>query len=120
MTNTTATHVREVPSSGERKGPIRLETHEVRYLDMSGDGVPDAVEHIDRSFRGRDSDTVEVKRRLAYGIGIDGKPAGVTERTTIFVRDEAGRFNEMTRSDCESNEQSDSNCNLSATRIASA
>ena len=100
MMNSTATQLRELPSHGERKGPIRLETHEVRYLDMSGEGVPDAVEHIDRFFRGRDSDTVEVTRRLAYGIGIDGRPAGVTERTTVFVRDEAGRFRELTLSDC--------------------
>ena len=98
MTHTTATDFREVPSRGERRGPIRMETHEVRYLDLSGDGVPDAVEHIDRCFRGRDSDTVEVTRRIAYGIGIDGKPAGVTERTTVFARDEAGRFRELTRS----------------------
>ena len=108
MMNNTAIYVREVPSRDERRGPVRLETHEVRYLDMSGDGVPDAVEHIDRSFRGRDSDTVEVTRRLAYGIGIDGKPAGVSERTTVFVRDEAGRFRELTRSDCESHEQFES------------
>jgi hypothetical protein len=102
MTNTTATDVFELPSRGERKGPIRFETHEVRYLDLSGDGVPDAVEHIDRRpFRRRGSDlidAVEEHRRLSYGIGINGVPAGVTERTTVYIRDDAGRLREAVHS----------------------
>lgn len=67
------------------------ETHEVRYLDLSGDGVPDAVEHIDRrALRRKGSDVVdavEETRSLAYGIGIDGEPAGVTQVTTVYVPD---------------------------------
>ena len=88
MTHTTATDVYELPSRGERKGPIRFEMHEIRYLDLSGDGIPDAVEHIDRRpVRRRGSalfDAVEEHRRLSYGIGIDGIPTGITERTTVY------------------------------------
>jgi len=103
MTQTTATNVYKLPSRVERKGPIRFEAHEVRYLDLSGDGVPDAVEHIDRRpFQRRGSDridAVEEHRLLAYGIGINGIPAGVTERTTVYVRDDAGRLREAAHSD---------------------
>jgi hypothetical protein len=71
------------------------ETHEVRYLDLSGDGVPDAVEHIDRrAFRRNGSDVVdavEETRSLAYGIGIDGEPAGVTQVTTWYLPDTSVR-----------------------------
>jgi hypothetical protein len=92
MTHTTAI---QVESELERSAPIGMRTHEVRYLDMKGDGLPDAVEYIDRRlFRRRDGSlkTVEEKRRLSYGIGIDGIPAGVTESTATFVRDSAGRL----------------------------
>ena len=78
--------------------PVGMETHEVHYLDMSGDGLPDAVEYIDRRLdRRRDGslDTVRETRRLSYGIGIDGKPAGVTERTAMFSRDSAGRLRQV-------------------------
>ena len=96
MTQTTATNVHRRPSGDVRRGPIRFEAHEVRYLDLSGDGVPDAVEHIDRRpFRRTGSDVfdaVEEHRRLSYGIGIDGIPAGVTERMTVYIRDDAGRL----------------------------
>ncbi len=71
--------------------PIRSEAHEVRYLDLSGDGVPDAVEHITRSAtcsRGSERvDTVQETRRLEYGIGIDGRPTGVAERTVVSELD---------------------------------
>lgn len=81
---------------GAHSDPIRVDTHEVRYLDISGCGVPDAVEHVTRrAFRSPGSDvvdTVEECRRLQYGIGVDGKPAGVAEHTSVFVRDSAGRF----------------------------
>ena len=101
MTRTTATGTHTDPWSRRRhREPLCRETHEVRYLDMSGDGVPDAVEHIDRrSFGDGRRDTVEVTRRLAYGIDINGKPAGVTECTTVFVRDDTGRLRKFTRSD---------------------
>jgi hypothetical protein len=92
MTHTTAIHV---DADSERSTPLPVETHEIRYLDMSGDGLPDAVEYIDRRlFRRRDGslNTVEEKRRLSYGIGIDGKPAGVTRREATFVRDGTGRL----------------------------
>jgi len=95
MTHTTAIHV---DAELERSALLGMETHEIRYLDMSGDGLPDAVEYIDRRlFRRRDGslNTVEEKRRLSYGIGIDGKPAGVDERTTMFVRDNAGRLRQV-------------------------
>lgn len=76
--------------------PVRIETHEVRYLDLSGDGIPDAVEHINRSaHRAPGSSVVDVvdeTRRLEYGIGVNGKPAGIRERTTSFVRDATGRL----------------------------
>jgi len=99
MTHTTTIHV---DAERERSAPLRTETHEVRYLDMSGDGLPDAVEYVDRRlFRRRDGslNTVEEKRRLSYGIGIDGKPAGVAEREALFVRDEAGRLRQVMVSD---------------------
>jgi hypothetical protein len=85
----------ELLTRTEHSDPIRVDSHEVRYLDMSGDGVPDAVERISRSaFRGDGSDfvdTVEETRRLEYGIGVTGTPAGVAERTTVSVRDASGR-----------------------------
>jgi hypothetical protein len=66
------------------------ETHEVHYLDMSGDGVPDAVEHIHRRRVGRAGsarEVVEETRRLAFGIGIDGVPAGIREETVVLALD---------------------------------
>jgi hypothetical protein len=76
-----------------RSHPVRVDVQEVRYLDLSGDGVPDAVEHITRrefrADRRDDGNTVEETRRLEYGIGIDGKPVGVAQRTCVFVRDRA-------------------------------
>jgi len=99
MTHTTAIHV---DAELERSAPLRMETHEIHYLDLSGDGLPDAVEYIDRRlFRRYDGslNTVEEKRRLSYGIGIDGKPAGVAERKALFVRDSAGRLREVMVSD---------------------
>ena len=99
MTHTTAIHV---DAELERPAPLPIETHEIRYLDMSGDGLPVAVEYIDRRlFRRRDGslNTVEEKRRLSYGIGIDGKPAGVAEREAMFVRDGAGRLRRLVVSD---------------------
>ena len=95
MTHTTTIHD---DTELERSAPLRKETHQVRYLDMSGDGLPDAVEYIDRRlFRRRDGSikTVEEKRRLSYGIGIDGRPAGVAEREALFVRDNAGRLRQV-------------------------
>jgi len=103
MTNTATTYVHEFSRPDERRELAPIETHEIRYRDLTGDGVPDAVERIDRrSFRRRGSDlrdTVEENRRLSYGIGIDGKPAGVVERTTLFIRDSAGRLREVAHSD---------------------
>ena len=93
MTQTTA-----IPAELKRSAPLRTETHEIHYLDMSGDGLPDAVEYIDRRlFRRRDGslNTVEEKRRLSYGIGIDGKPAGVEEREALFVRENDGRLHRV-------------------------
>jgi hypothetical protein len=68
----------------------RRESHEVHYLDMSGDGVPDAVEHIHRRRLGRAGsarEVVEETRRLAFGIGIDGTPTGVREETVVLALD---------------------------------
>ncbi len=87
---------RELFARSERCEPVRVNAQEVRYLDMSGDGAPDAVEYVTRSsFRAHASsliNTIEEHRRLEYGIGLDGKPAGVIERTNVFVREGAGRF----------------------------
>ena len=83
MTHTTAIHV---DAELERSAPLRMEAHEIRYLDMSGEGCQGTVEYIDRRlFRGRDGsvNSVEEKRRISYGIGIDGKPAGVAERKAM-------------------------------------
>ena len=66
---------------------LQDETHEVHYLDTVGDGLPDAVEHIYRRTQrvpGTDLDVVEETHCLAYGIGIDGKPAGTRERTIVL------------------------------------
>lgn len=75
--------------------PISIETHEVRYLDLCGEGVPDAVEHVTRrAYRSGGSDTVDTvqeTRRLEYGIGVDGKASGVVERTTVSMIDGAER-----------------------------
>ena len=91
--------MRQAPDSAvfdEVGDPIRLEVHEVRYLDLSGDGVPDAVERVDRTaWRTQGSrfvNRVEETRRLEYGIGVDGRPSGVTEHTTIFERDAHGKL----------------------------
>ena len=73
---------------------------EVRYLDMMGDGVPDAVEQITRrTFRDRDEsvpDVVEETRRLEYGIGISGRADGVSEEVRVLVRDPSGRLRAIT------------------------
>jgi hypothetical protein len=68
------------------------ETHEVHYLDMVGDGLPDAVEHIIRRRygpAGGSREFIEETRVLSYGIGIDGVPAGQRERTRVFTRADA-------------------------------
>jgi hypothetical protein len=89
MTATAITYENE-PAWSKRCEPVRVETQEVRYLDMSGDGVPDAVERVQRrTYRNpvnRLVDIVEETRRLTYGIGINGRPGGVAERTTVFER----------------------------------
>jgi hypothetical protein len=86
----------EIWATSARSEPVSIETTEVRYLDMTGDGMPDAVERIARrAVRSRGSaviDSVEETRRLEYGIGVDGRPAGVTERTRVFSGDGAERF----------------------------
>jgi len=103
MSSTTTSDDTELLTRSERSEPIRVETHEVRYLDMSGDGVPDAVERISRNaFRGETSDivdTVEETRRLEYGIGINGRPNGVTERSTLSVRDISGQLRVLRTAD---------------------
>ena len=60
-----------------------------RYLDLDGDGVPDAVEvvelvSVDRTGDGR-ADEVAVVEELASGIGIEGVPRRVTvvDETTL-------------------------------------
>jgi hypothetical protein len=86
----------EIWATSAESEPVSIETTEVRYLDLTGDGAPDAVEHIARrAVRSRGSaviDSVEETRRLEYGIGVDGRPAGVAERTRVFSGDGAGRF----------------------------
>jgi hypothetical protein len=65
------------------------ETHEVHYLDTVGDGLPDSVEHVYRRTRripGTNREVVEETHRLAFGIGIDGKPAGIRERTIVLPK----------------------------------
>ncbi|HUP73983.1 MAG TPA: hypothetical protein VM282_13165 [Acidimicrobiales bacterium] len=67
----------------------QIESVHVRYLDLTGDGTPDAVERVTRrSIRGRDlgAELVEETRRLAFGIGIDGKPTGVREQTGVLLQ----------------------------------
>ena len=84
----------EIWTRSAQGAPSRVDTHEVRYVDMSGDGVPDAVERVTRTLqcgqRGGGVDIVEEFRRLEYGIGVDGQPAGVAERTRIFDREGVG------------------------------
>jgi hypothetical protein len=74
--------------------PFRVEAEELRYLDMSGDGLPDAVERVQRrTYRSPTNDAVDVveeTRRLTYGIGINGTPAGSEERTRVFERCRGG------------------------------
>ena len=52
---------------------------ETRYLDLDGDGVPDAVEVIEtvanRGERSGGTADVQVVRTVAVGIGDDGTPA---------------------------------------------
>jgi hypothetical protein len=80
----------------DRSGPIRVETREVRFLDLSGDGVPDAVERITRCARrdpgNRRVEVVEESRQLEYGIGVDGEPAGVVARSLVYRPDRLGRL----------------------------
>lgn len=70
-------------------GHDRVDLLEVRYLDLAGEGTPDAVEIITRRVIHREpweSHLVEETTRLAYGIGIDGKPTGVRQRTAVVSR----------------------------------
>jgi len=87
---TTATKCNENLAGLVRREPIRVEAEELRYLDLSGDGIPDAVERVQRrtyrSLASDDVDVVEETRRLTYGIGINGMPAGSEERTRVFER----------------------------------
>ena len=74
-------------SLGHDRRPVDL--LEVRYLDLAGEGTPDAVEIITRRVIHRgpwESNLVEETTRLAYGIGIDGKPTGVRQRTAVVSR----------------------------------
>jgi hypothetical protein len=50
--------------------------HHVRYLDLGGDGVPDAVLTLDRRIVGEHSGqaTVEEVINVAVAIGVDGRP----------------------------------------------
>ena len=64
-----------------------------RYLDLDGDGVPDAVEMIevvsvDRTGDGT-TDEVAVVEELASGIGIEGVPRRLTvvDEMTIALED---------------------------------
>lgn len=68
------------------------ETHTTRYLDLDGDGVPDAVETIelvtlDRTGDGR-TDVVAVVEELASGIGIEGVPRrlAVVDEATLALQ----------------------------------
>jgi hypothetical protein len=52
----------------------------VQYLDLDGDGVPDAVLTVESlsAAAGRGSlDSVTIIETLQCGIGIDGQPSGV-------------------------------------------
>jgi hypothetical protein len=93
----TATNARPVPVDQlcER---IRHEAvglgHHVRYVDLSGDGVPDSVLTLDRrpidGHRGQEA--VEEVVCVAVGIGVDGRPAAERryERIVRSPLDEAG------------------------------
>ena len=100
MTHTTAIHV---DAELERTAPLRTETHEVRYLDMSGDGLPDAVEYVDRRLFRRRVRLAQHRRREAATLVRDWdrwQAGGVAEREAVFVRDNAGRLRQVTVSDC--------------------
>ena len=75
------------PRSDQREHVARVDQpllpvvidRETRYLDLDGDGVPDAVEVIETvANRGESSGgtaDVQVVRTVAVGIGDDGTPA---------------------------------------------
>jgi len=71
-------------------GPIDLET---RYLDLDGDGVPDAVQIVEVvpvDSRGDGvPDAIEVFEEVASEIGVDGVPehVAVVGTTTVEVHD---------------------------------
>jgi hypothetical protein len=62
---------------------------EVKYLDLDGDGVPDAV--VTREVHSHDVtgdghvDIVDSTTTIASGIGIDGVPSSVETRSEVFV-----------------------------------
>ena len=62
---------------------------EVVYLDLDGDGVPDAVQTY--QLRSRDvtvdgcSDVMEATTTIESGIGIDGVAASTETRSRTFV-----------------------------------
>ena len=63
---------------------------ETRYLDLDGDGVPDAVEVIETVANRGESPggiaDVQVVRTVAVGIGDDGTPARLLRSVTPSVR----------------------------------
>jgi hypothetical protein len=65
---------------------------EVRYLDLDGDGVPDAVETISitRSPFGDGRQIVEVVERTQSGIDIAGKPSRTEMTDVLRVEEVAG------------------------------
>lgn len=70
-------------------GEIRRET---KYLDLDGDGVPDAVETTEVSVEVLDSGghhvtAVEVVDEIDAEIGIDGVPGTVEVSDTVLVED---------------------------------
>jgi hypothetical protein len=70
----------------DEHGPIARET---RYLDLDGDGLPDAVQIVDvvpvDSSGNGVPDAVEVIGEVASEIGVDGVPEQVTVVDTTIV-----------------------------------
>jgi hypothetical protein len=84
-----STHNTEVPFEPGRAVEAGSEVMVEAYLDLDGDGVPDAVQMVERvsidaSGDGH-ADVIELRQEIARGIGVDGIPEAVdvVDRTTI-------------------------------------
>ena len=91
--------------------PVEAAAIEMEYLDLDGDGVPDAVRTtrtviVDHVHQGG-VDLVEVTEELASGIGVDGVPRSTHVVETVdaaFPGDPSAGFVDVIEYDLDTHE----------------